>query len=111
MKYFSTRDHSKHFSFSEALKYGLAPDGGLFLPEKLEKVQLIEFNHKMSFADFADKLLSPFVSGDEGLEDRLPEICQSAFQFSIPLRFRKERFAILELFHGPTSAFKDVGAC
>jgi len=109
VKYTSTRDPSLSFSFSEALAQGLAPEGGLFIPEEFPSLDLSEFSVEQSYAEFAAKLLKPFLQGDL-LQALLPEICQAAFNFPIPLRYRKDDSAVLELFHGPTAAFKDVGA-
>ena len=107
MKYLSTRDNAKSFTLSEALESGLAPDGGLFIPEKF--APSAEFYPKQNYGDFAAKVLEPFFEGDM-LQPKLSEMCRLAFSFPIPLRYRDDKSAVLELFHGPTAAFKDVGA-
>jgi threonine synthase len=112
MKFISTRGHSGRVSFSEALKLGLAPDGGLFVPEKFPhkfKENLIDFKNDLSLDQFATKVLAPFLENDP-LENQLSKICEAAFNFPVPLRFLPDGLALLELFHGPTAAFKDVGA-
>lgn len=108
MKYVSTRSQALPLTFSQAVSKGLASDGGLFVPEKFPTLDISSFTPKMELADFAAQLLSPFLEGDD-LQSRLPPICKAAFNFPIPLRMLKDG-AVLELIHGPTAAFKDVGA-
>ena len=109
MKFVSTRNPNTKFSFSEALESGIAPDGGLFVPEKFPLVNFAEFDDQMSFADFGSKLLAPFLKNDIR-EKRLSSICTAAFNFPVMINWRNGASPILELFHGPTSAFKDIGA-
>lgn len=108
MKYYSTRDKEKKapFTISDAVLKGLCPDGGLFVPENLVKIKLP--SSKLSYPEFAAEVLSPFFEGDE-LEGELLDICKEAFNFPIVLN-PVSTFSVLELFHGPTSAFKDFGA-
>ena len=109
MYYYSTRDkeRSVKLSASQAILKGLAADGGLFVPSVLpalsDKVSL-----SLSYADFAAEVLKPFFEGDE-LYDELGDICRGAFSFPVVLNELKD-VSVLELFHGPTSAFKDFGA-
>ncbi len=103
----STRSKHGPKTISEAILAGLAPDGGLFVPEKLP--QMSSAFESESFAVFAAKVLKPFFAGDE-LEPKLPAICKGAFDFPVPLRMLDMNTAVLELFHGPTCAFKDFGA-
>ncbi len=110
MKYRSTRGKAPELSFGAALLQGLAPDGGLYVPERFPT---IEWRHSLAapLGDIACSLLSPFFEGDP-LAPELPGIVERAFDFPIPLtRFgdAPETY-VLELFHGPTAAFKDVGA-
>lgn len=109
MKYISTRHQSDSLKFEEALGQGLAPDGGLYIPEVFPSLDISEFSPQMSSAEFGAKLLKPFLAGDR-LQPQLPVICEAALNFPLPLRFRSDQTAVLELFHGPTAAFKDVGA-
>lgn len=109
MYYYSTRDKERavKLSASQAILKGLAADGGLFVPSVLpalsDKISL-----SLSYADFAAEVLKPFFEGDE-LYDELADICRGAFSFPVVLNELKD-VSVLELFHGPTSAFKDFGA-
>lgn len=91
---------------------GLAPDGGLFMPERIPQVDMkrIEELSSRSFPEMAAYLASLFF--DEFSESQLLEVCKAAFDFPIPLKCVSAASALytLELFHGPTFAFKDVGA-
>lgn len=116
MNYLSTRGGGAPVRFSEAVSRGLAPDGGIFWPQvgedfwaecAKEVVPRCHASHE--FHDFAPLMLKPFLKSDE-LEDQLESICQKAFPFPIPLRDLGKQTSLLELFHGPTAAFKDVGA-
>lgn len=98
-------------SLSEAVFKGLADDGSLFMPEDIPVLGKDFFNdlEKMSLPEIAFSVLRPFVK--EELDDReLEEMVKSTFSFPIPLNSVNERVSVLELFHGPTQAFKDVGA-
>ena len=109
MLYHSTRDkeHKAPLGASDAILKGLAPDGGLYVPEKLPSLPG-DLDPSMEYWRFASKVLAPFFEGDV-LEDALPGICQKAFDFPVPIR-ELSHSSVLELFHGPTSAFKDFGA-
>lgn len=108
MKYYSTRDKERvnGLSASEAILKGLAKDGGLFVPEKLPTIP--QLSATLPYPEFGAKVLSPFFEGDV-LQDKLLAICQSAFNFPLVLN-KVSTFSVLELFHGPTAAFKDFGA-
>lgn len=109
MRYVSTRGESPPLGLSEAIQTGLAPDGGLYVPERFPGFGVEDFDGRDSLSDIAEKFLTPFFEGDE-LSLHLPDICREAFNFSVPLVALDETTALLELFHGPTAAFKDVGA-
>jgi threonine synthase len=90
---------------------GLAQDGGLLIPDqfpKFSKNDLASVNQS-PFSDIAKMIAQAFAEDDE-LSNKMDAICDNAFNFSIPLKKLKNQTAILELFHGPTCAFKDVGA-
>ncbi|MFL6336225.1 MAG: threonine synthase [Pyrinomonadaceae bacterium] len=109
MKYVSTRAAAPPLGLSEAIQTGLAPDGGLYVPERFPAFEVEDFDGLDSLSDIAEKFLAPFFEGD-GLSTHLPDICREAFNFPVPLVELDETTALLELFHGPTAAFKDVGA-
>ncbi|KZC15443.1 threonine synthase [Rhodanobacter sp. FW510-R12] len=111
MRYRSTRSAGPTVPISQAIAAGLAPDGGLYVPEQLPTLDPAAFDPHGSLADTAATLLAPFFAGD-ALAGELAAICAEAFTFDTPLRAlpAHPRTAMLELFHGPTSAFKDVGA-
>jgi threonine synthase len=109
MRYQSTRDPAHTAPLTEAISRGLAPDGGLYVPERFPRLEAEHFAGVEEVPGIAARLLSPFFEGS-ALEGDLPSICRSAFNFPIPLRPLRDGTAVLELFHGPTAAFKDVGA-
>lgn len=109
MKFISTRAKSPAVSFSEAMNAGLAPDGGLYVPENFPIGDHSYLDPKGSYAKFASEVVAPYLAGDALGKERA-SICAAAFDFPIPLRLRKDGTGVLELFHGPTAAFKDVGA-
>jgi len=109
MKYISTRTKKNEFSLSVALSMGVAPDGGLFVPKALSKLKIENFKNKKGYHEIAYTLLEEFFK-DDPLSSELNTICQSAFNFPIPLTKLDEETHLLELYHGPTAAFKDVGA-
>jgi threonine synthase len=109
VRYVSTRDPSHAVSLSAAISRGLAPDGGLYVPEQFPTIHPADFGADASLPDVAARLLTPFFAGD-ALEPELGAICRESLSFPVPLKDLRERTAVLELFHGPTAAFKDVGA-
>lgn len=112
MRFVSTRGNAPAVSLSEAIRAGAAPDGGLYMPEALPAVDWAALSPDLPLADFAARLLAPFFGGDR-LEAELASICREAFDFPVPLATpdpRKPGLKALELFHGPTGAFKDFGA-
>jgi len=110
MRYISTRGRSPAVPISQAIAAGLAPDGGLYVPEMLPRLDPSAFDPHGSLQDTAATLLAPFFARDT-LAAELPAICNEALNFPTPLRALPAQNAkVLELFHGPTAAFKDVGA-
>ncbi len=110
MKYASTRGKSPALGLSAAVATGLAPDGGLYVPQTLPRLAPEDFDARESLVDVAAHLLAPFFVGD-ALAAELPAICAEAFTFPAPLHpLATPRDHVLELFHGPTAAFKDFGA-
>ena len=110
LRYLSTRGRSPAVTISGAIAAGLAPDGGLYVPQTFPRLDASSFDLDGSLADTAATLLAPFFAGDP-LAAELPAICREALDFETPLRPLPQHDAcVLELFHGPTAAFKDVGA-
>lgn len=110
MKYISTRGQAPALGLSAAIAAGLAPDGGLYVPQTLPRFAPEDFAGRESIADIAAHLLAPFFAGD-ALGADLPAICAEAFTFPAPLHaLATPHDHVLELFHGPTAAFKDFGA-
>ena len=110
MKYYSTRDKNRQnpFSLKDAAFAGLAPDGGLFIPEYIPQVDMakVESLAEKSYADMAI-YLAQTVFDDIPPED-MDLIVRDAYDFPIKLNSISEGLYNLELFHGPTYAFKDV---
>ncbi len=111
MKYISSRGQAPAVSFGQALAQGLAPDGGLYIPERWPSIPLSEFAGATTLPEVAEVLLRPFVEGD-ALAGQLGEVVREAFDFPAPLNPVNDdgSLSVLELFHGPTAAFKDFGA-
>lgn len=108
MMFVSTRGQSPAVGLSAAIAAGLAPDGGLYVPQQLPPRR--DLQPGASIAETATALLAPFFAGD-GLEAALPAICATAFDFDAPLQpLGSPGDQVLALFHGPTAAFKDFGA-
>lgn len=111
MRFASTRQKAPEDSFSEAIVNGIAPDGGLYLPTEWPQADLKSFGEASDLPGIAARFIAPFIAGDR-LESKLPDITRDAFDFPAPLvpLTKDERLGVLELFHGPTAAFKDFGA-
>lgn len=109
MKFKSTRGKSPELTASEAILKGLAIDGGLYVPAIFPKVHWKNWSDSKSYSEIATEIISPFFENDP-LQPQLTSICNSAFDFPVILKNVHDEFSILELFHGPTAAFKDFGA-
>ncbi len=107
----SSRGAAALCSFSQALLQGLAPDGGLYVPVRWPKFLPADFAGDTGLAAIAVRLLTPFLAGDP-LSGQLAAIAAEALDFPAPLVALDGdgRLTVLELFHGPTAAFKDFGA-
>jgi threonine synthase len=111
MKYFSLNQQAPAVSFQEATILGQAPDKGLYFPERIPQVNkgLIEALQTTSNEEIAFQVIHPYV-GNEIPDEVLYSIVQETVNFPIPLVTVTDQIASLELFHGPTLAFKDIGA-
>ena len=111
MKYYSTNKRSTLVDFKEATILGQAPDKGLYFPEKVPQVEkdLIKQIENFSDEDIAFTIIKPYTS-ETIPDEKLYEIVTETINFPIPLVQVNENIFSLELFHGPTLAFKDVGA-
>ena len=108
--YFSTRDDTKTLlSFEDALLKGLAPDGGLFVPDCVPQLEPATWRDASSLAELGVKVLPAWLE-DEIVPDVLENIVRDALDFPVPLVELEKGLWVLELFHGPTLSFKDVGA-
>ena len=111
MKYYSTNRKIDRVSLKEAVIKGLAADNGLFMPERIEKFEPAFFDSiaQMSFQEIAFEVAQKFFGEDVEL-NALKEIVFDTLEFDCPVVKVSENIYSLELFHGPTLAFKDVGA-
>ncbi len=111
MKYYSTNNKTNHVTFREAVMKGLADDGGLFMPEKIPVLEALLFQNikNFSFSDIGFEIASKFIQ-DEISKNELYDIIIDAIDFPAPLVKFNDSLGVLELFHGPTFAFKDFGA-
>jgi threonine synthase len=111
MRFVSTRG-GPEVSLDKALVNGIAPDGGLYVPVELPTFSVDDFAAAATLPEVAAVLLKPFFT-DSSLRDDLAKVLGETFSFSIPvtpLPADECRAGLLELYHGPTAAFKDVGA-
>jgi len=124
MRFASTRGAAQPVGAGAAMLAGLAPDGGLYVPERFPALDPAALPQDGDLAATATEVLAPFVAGDAPVDEladesadeldselgrELPAICAEALDFPTPLT-ETNGFHVLELFHGPTAAFKDVGA-
>lgn len=111
MKYYSTNGNAPIADLQKAVVKGLAEDRGLYMPERIEKLPKAFFDNiqDMKFQDIAYNVASNFF-GEDVDEDALQDIVYDTLSFDCPVVKVKDNIYTLELFHGPTLAFKDVGA-
>jgi threonine synthase len=114
MKYYSTRNEKETYTAAQAMAMGLAPDGGLFVPERIPTVTAAELNAlcSMDYRSRAVDIMGRYL--EEFSAEELEYFAQHAYAENFdhpdvaPLRFTDDRTAFLELWHGPTCAFKDM---
>ena len=111
MNYYSTNHHSPAATLQEAVVRGLAPDRGLYMPEHIHPLPSDFYDgiDRLSLPDIACRVADAFF-GDDIPQDTLHELVRDTLSFDIPLVSVTGCIHSLELFHGPTLAFKDVGA-
>lgn len=109
MRFYSTNGNSTSVGFKDALFQGLALDGGLYIPETIPHLGTDFFNSELNYPELAIGMIHPFTKDDLS-RNQLTDICESAFDFPLPIKELNEADSVLELFHGPTLAFKDFAA-
>ena len=111
MKYYSTKNQNLNYSFREAIMRGLASDGGLIMPQYIPalKKSFINNLNNFTFQEIAFEISKLFIS-DKIPSDSLQTIIEKAINFKASLYKLNPNTGILELFYGPTLAFKDFGA-
>jgi len=108
---YSTKNSATRASWRDAVLSGIAPDGGLYLPVNFPSISPQEVTELKgcSFSEVATILAQRFI-GDEAPNEVISHICAEAFNFPLVCRELSPKLSVLELFHGPTCAFKDFGA-
>jgi threonine synthase len=112
MEYTSTRDPQRRVDAAEALRAGLSPDGGLYVPLTLPRFDASAFEPWLGLPECATRVLSPFFD-ESALAAPLEPVCRGALDLPLPIEPLPGGAApawIMELFHGPTAAFKDFAA-
>jgi threonine synthase len=112
MRFQSTRSAAHTVGLGEAIARGLAPDGGLYVPTLLPELRVAALAATPDLPTLAEGLIAPFAA-DDVMAERLGEITRDAFNFPAPVvdvQGAAGPLSVLELFHGPTAAFKDFGA-
>ncbi len=111
MKYFSLNNKSHSTTFESAVVEGLAPDKGLYFPEEIAQLPAAFFEdlESLSKTEIAHAVIKNYI-GDEIPKQDLFDIIEHTLDFDFPVIAIENNIQVLELFHGPTKAFKDVGA-
>ncbi|NOH55290.1 threonine synthase [Vibrio coralliilyticus] len=108
MKLYNIKENDEQVSFGQAVRQGLGRNQGLFFPSELPKFDDVDALLAEDFVSRSTKILSALI-GDELSEDQVNSMVDAAFQFPAPINQVKDGVYALELFHGPTLAFKDFG--
>ena len=111
MQYYSTNGKAPVASLDKAVVKGLAEDRGLYMPERINPLSetFLKNMNEMSFKDIAYNVADAFF-GEDVDGDALQDLVYDTLSFDCPVKKIKDNIYVLELFHGPTLAFKDVGA-
>jgi len=107
----STKNPELKVSFLEAIQFGQAPDGGLFVPKSIPQISKKEWQvfSGLDFQELSVRLAQKWLTG-ELPPDVIQELTERALDFSVPLVSVTPNISVLELFHGPSASFKDFGA-
>lgn len=108
MKLYNLKQHQEQVSFGQAVRQGLGSNQGLFFPSELPQLGDIDALLEMDFVSRSAKILSALI-GEELAAETVDQMVENAFQFPAPVAKVKDGVYALELFHGPTLAFKDFG--
>ena len=108
MKFYNIKHPEQQVSFSQALRQGLGKDQGLFFPQEIPVLANIDQLLDLPLVERSQKILSQFLNEDLS-EEQILQLVQNAFTFPAPLQHIEKNIYALELFHGPTLAFKDFG--
>lgn len=108
IKYYSTAGKSDNVSFKDAVLSGLAPDRGLYMPEEFKKYTDGVFTQD-GFSNMCFEIAKTLID-NELPDNTVREIVDDAFNFPVPVKNIHDNIYVLELYHGPTAAFKDFGA-
>ncbi|MDP2573888.1 threonine synthase [Vibrio penaeicida] len=108
MKLYNIKENDEQVSFGQAVRQGLGRNQGLFFPSELPKFEDIDALLDEDFVTRSSKILSAFI-GEELSAEQVNQLVDAAFQFPAPIKQVKDGVYALELFHGPTLAFKDFG--
>ncbi|EPP2130155.1 threonine synthase [Vibrio alginolyticus] len=108
MKLYNIKENDEQVSFGQAVRQGLGRNQGLFFPSELPKFEDIDALLAEDFVSRSTKILSALI-GDELTEEKVNALVDAAFQFPAPINQVRDGVYALELFHGPTLAFKDFG--
>ena len=111
MNYFSLNNKNHKVNFKEALFNGLAPDRGLYFPQEIKSLKKSFISNLGDYdkIEISMEVISQFI-GNQIDEESLKKIIEHSIDFEFPLKKIDENISVLELFHGPSMAFKDVGA-
>ena len=111
MNYFSLKNKNHKVNFKEALFNGLAPDRGLYFPQEIKSLKKSFVSNLDDYdkIEISMEVISQFI-GNQIDEESLKKIIEHSIDFEFPLKKIDENISVLELFHGPSMAFKDVGA-